>query len=172
MDHTVENKHFPGVFEATPLRAPVRPWGHAPRQANPVLTQGRRGAQGRDTPPFKELQSRIRSEVSESQAKIIDLASEKGASSWLTSLPLAKYGFVLNKQMFHDAICLRYNFALKLVARTCVCGEDYTINHCLTCKKGGYVILRHNSPRDLIRIRIRIRIYNNASLGISVQNFH
>ena len=51
MDHTVENKHFPGVFEATPLRAPVRPWGHAPRQANPVLTQGRRGAQGRDTPP-------------------------------------------------------------------------------------------------------------------------
>ena len=52
---------------------------------------------------FKELQSRIRSEVSESQAKIIDLASEKGASSWLTSLPLAKYGFVLNKQMFHDA---------------------------------------------------------------------
>ena len=53
MDHTVENKHFPGVFEATPLRAPVRPWGHAPRQANPVLTQGRRGAQGRDTPPHK-----------------------------------------------------------------------------------------------------------------------
>ena len=53
MDHTVKNKHFPGVFEATPLRAPVRPWGHAPRQANPVLTQGRRGAQGRDTPPFK-----------------------------------------------------------------------------------------------------------------------
>ena len=53
MDHTVENKHFPGVFEATPLRAPVRPWGHAPRQANPVLTQGRRGAQGRDTPPCR-----------------------------------------------------------------------------------------------------------------------
>ena len=53
VDHTVENKHFPGVFKATPLRAPVRPWGHAPRQANPVLTQGRRGAQGRDTPPYK-----------------------------------------------------------------------------------------------------------------------
>ena len=55
VDHTVENKHFPGVFKATPLRAPVRPWGHAPRQANPVLTQGRRGAQGRDTPPDKGL---------------------------------------------------------------------------------------------------------------------
>ena len=31
---------------------------------------------------FKELQSRNRREFSESQAKIIDLASEKGASSW------------------------------------------------------------------------------------------
>ena len=29
----------------------------------------------------------------------------------------------LKKQMFQDGICLRYNFALKLVARTCVCGE-------------------------------------------------
>ena len=98
---------------------------------------------------YKALQDKIRSEVSDSQAKIIDLASEKGASSWLTSLPLAKYGFVLNKQMFHDAICLRYNFALKLVAKTCVCGENYTVNHCLTCKRGGYTILRHNSLRDL-----------------------
>ena len=59
MDHTVENKHFPGVFEATPLRAPVRPWGHAPRQANPVLTQGRRGAQGRDTPPHGQVQREL-----------------------------------------------------------------------------------------------------------------
>ena len=32
---------------------------------------------------------------------------------------------------------------------TCVCGELYTVNHCMTCKKGGYVILRHNSLRDL-----------------------
>ena len=84
-----------------------------------------------------------------SRISIPDEESEKGASSWLTSLPLAKYGFALNKQMFQDGICLRYNFALKLVARTCVCGKLYTVNHCMTCKKGGYVILRHNSLRDL-----------------------
>ena len=63
MDHTVKNKHFPGVFEATPLRAPVRPWGHAPRQANPVLTQGRRGAQGRDTPPINVIIRLLRSVI-------------------------------------------------------------------------------------------------------------
>ena len=71
MDHTVENKHFPGVFEATPLRAPVRPWGHAPRQANPVLTQGRRGAQGRDTPPSKDQAGA--SEVVDQEVEAVNL---------------------------------------------------------------------------------------------------
>ena len=53
MFHTVESNHFPGLFEATPLYAPAGPYRHAPRQANPVLTQGHRGAQGRVSPPFR-----------------------------------------------------------------------------------------------------------------------
>ena len=57
---------------------------------------------------YKELQNTIRNDSSASVSKIIDLASEKGASCWLTSLPLQRYGFVLNKQQFHDSICLRY----------------------------------------------------------------
>ena len=60
------------------------------------------------------------------EQRIIDLASEKGASSWLTSLPLADFGFVLNKQEFHDAILLRYNFKVKGVAAACACGEQNT----------------------------------------------
>ena len=83
---------------------------------------------------FKELQELIKNESSDSTVKIIELASEKGASCWLTSLPLKNYGFRLNKQEFQDAICLRYNFNIKDTARTCVWGEDYSINHCLTCK--------------------------------------
>ena len=81
----------------------------------------------------------------------IELISEKGASSWLTSLPLQEYGFVLNRQEFHDAISLRYNLTLSTLNRSgiCACGEPNTINHCLTCKLGGYVILRHNTIRDI-----------------------
>ena len=41
------------------------------------------------------------------EQRTVDLASEKGASSWLTSLPLAECGFVLHKQEFRDAILLR-----------------------------------------------------------------
>ena len=98
---------------------------------------------------YKEQQNIIKKESSASASKILELASEKGASCWLTSLPLQKWGFLLNKQEFHDAICLRYNYAIKLAARVCACGQPYSVNHCLTCKLGGYVILRHNSIRDL-----------------------
>ena len=43
-------------------------------------------------------------------SRILDLASEKGVSCWLTRLPLEVYGFTLNKREIHAAIALRYNF--------------------------------------------------------------
>ena len=49
---------------------------------------------------YKQLQNTIKVESSASATKIVDLASEKGASCWLTSLPLQKWVFVLNKQEF------------------------------------------------------------------------
>ena len=42
--------------------------------------------------------------------KAMELASEKGASAWLTTLPLAEEGFNLHKQAFRDALCLRYGW--------------------------------------------------------------
>ena len=36
----------------------------------------------------------------------IQLASEKGASSWLNALPLSKHGFDLTKTEFRDRIAL------------------------------------------------------------------
>ena len=38
----------------------------------------------------------------------VKLAVEKGASSWLTAIPLDEYGFALHKSAFQDAIALRY----------------------------------------------------------------
>ena len=77
----------------------------------------------------------------------LELISEKGASCWLTSLPLKEYGFLLNKQEFQDALALRYNIPLSTLDRPklCICGQINSANHCLTCKLGGYVTLRHDS---------------------------
>ena len=35
----------------------------------------------------------------------MELGTEKGASTWLTALPLQEQGFTLNKQEFQDALC-------------------------------------------------------------------
>ena len=39
----------------------------------------------------------------------MELASEKGASNWLSALPLEKYGFALHKGAFHAML---YAFAM------------------------------------------------------------
>ena len=63
----------------------------------------------------------------------------------LTSLPLKEFGFTMKKTEFHDYIAFRYNFKISRVSKLCGCNQVNSINHSLTCKKGGYTILRHNS---------------------------
>ena len=31
-----------------------------------------------------------------------------------------------------------------------MCGAEYSINHCLTCKNGGFIHFRHNAVRDTV----------------------
>ena len=101
---------------------------------------------------YKHQRETIINEVPPSTQRQIELLSEKGASIWLSTLPLKACGYVLNKQEFFDALSLRYNLTLSTANRSslCVCGEQNHINHTLTCKIGGYVSLRHNSLRDTI----------------------
>ena len=101
---------------------------------------------------YKHQRETIMNEVPPSTQRQIELLSEKGASIWLSTLPLKACGYVLNKQEFFDALSLRYNLTLSTANRSslCVCGEQNHINHTLTCKIGGYVSLRHNSLRDTI----------------------
>ena len=72
---------------------------------------------GRKTEKHNKTKELLKSRISEADSKMLELASEKGASIWLTTLPLANYGFRLNKQQFIDAICLLYNLPLHDVPR-------------------------------------------------------
>ena len=42
-----------------------------------------------------------------------EIAQLKGASSWLTSLPLAEEMFVLNKREFYDELYISYRWHMK-----------------------------------------------------------
>jgi len=46
------------------------------------------------------------SKVTTSLQKAVQLAQEKGASSWLTALPVQEHGFSLHKTVFRDELAL------------------------------------------------------------------
>ena len=46
----------------------------------------------------------IRSQLPSNLQRCIDLSQEKGASSWLTALPIDKHGFTVHKSAFRDAL--------------------------------------------------------------------
>ena len=79
----------------------------------------------------------------------IQLASEKGASSWHNALPLSKHGFDLTKTEFRDGIALRYTWEAKNTPAIRQCGKDFSLTHAQHCAKGGYTQLRHNEIRDV-----------------------
>ena len=51
----------------------------------------------------------LKQSLSTSLKRSMDLAQEKGVSTWLTSLPIQEFGFTLHKRAFQDAMaCLLY----------------------------------------------------------------
>ena len=80
--------------------------------------------------------------------RAMDLAQEKGASNWLTVLPIEEFGLSLHKGAFRDALALRYSWPLHNTPSTCACGSHFTVEHALSCPKGGYPSIRHNEIRD------------------------
>ena len=93
---------------------------------------------------LKELKETMQPDM----MKLIELATEKGASCWLTSIPLKKCGFRLNKQQWYDSISIRYDRLPNEIPKKCCCGKDFSVSHSLTCKKGGFVHMRHDAVRD------------------------
>ena len=68
--------------------------------------------------------SNINGQLSPQLKRSVDLATEKGSSSWLSVLPLEEHGFYLHKGEFRDAICLRYGWRPGSIPQTCNCGAQ------------------------------------------------
>ena len=97
---------------------------------------------------------KLRSSMNEKELRANDLAQKKGASNWLTALPLQNENFHLSKREFFDAIATRYRWSMKYLPVTCACSKSFTIDHALSCPKGGFVYQRHNELRDTLAAMI------------------
>ena len=78
----------------------------------------------------------------------MEVASDKGASHWLSAMPMEAHGFALAKGSFRDALCLRYGWTPPHLPLQCPCGKPFDTDHALSCGTGGYSIMRHNEIRD------------------------
>ena len=58
--------------------------------------------------------------------------------------------FSLNKREFRDAVHLRYDWHIADTPSTCICEDAFTADHAMVCRRGGFIIQRHNELRDLV----------------------
>ena len=72
---------------------------------------------------YKEEKENIIEMLCEKEKRMLLAASEKGASSWLSALPLKKLGYIINKQEFRDSICLWYGWKIPNTPIYCGCGQ-------------------------------------------------
>ena len=76
------------------------------------------------------------------------LNQEKGGSNWCTALK--EHLFILHKGVFWDAIALCYGWLPTNCPANCACGSPFTMEHALSCSKGGFPSIKHNEVQDTI----------------------
>ena len=104
------------------------------------------------------------SSASMEMQRTISLASERGASSWLTCRSLEAHGFTLSKSEFRDALDLRLNRLPPRLPSSCSCGKQFTVCHALSCPLGGFPSIRHNELRD-----VTARLLKRVSYQVAVE---
>ena len=102
--------------------------------------------------------------------RCVDLAKERGASSWLSVLPLSEQGFHLHKGEFRDALCLCYGWTLSNTPRLCNCDKAFTIDHAMVCHMGGFPTIRHNEIRDLTA-SLLTEVCSNVAIEPHLQHY-
>ena len=98
---------------------------------------------------LKEELEEVKAMLPDKTQRAVDLACEKGASNWLTVIPLKDMDSDLNKREFRDAVRLRYDWPIPDNPSVCVCGSMFTVDHAMICHRGGLVIQCHNEIRNL-----------------------
>ena len=86
--------------------------------------------------------------------RALSICSEKGASSWVSALPISENGFAPHKWAFRDALCLQYGWRPSHLHSHCVCSQNFSIEHALSCSRGGFTFIHHKEIRDIRDITV------------------
>ena len=92
---------------------------------------------------------RLHEELPPKMPRAMDLGYEKGASSWLMTLPLKEHNFAFPKGSFCNALSLRYGWRPPHLPSHCVCGSTFSTEHAFSCPCSGLPSIRHNDVHDI-----------------------
>ena len=106
--------------------------------------QARKEVKAKKSKVIEEEADLLAQALDKQQKQTMILSQEKGASHWLTILPMAEHGFSLHKGVFRDGLCLRYGWKPERLSTACAYGKQFNVEHTLSCNRGGFPILRHN----------------------------
>ena len=59
-------------------------------------------------------------------------------------------GIISTRNNFWNCVCLRYDWRLTKIPSICGCESKVYSQYAMSCKKGGFITIRHNDLRDWI----------------------
>ena len=157
------SEYVASVNISGPLDQQIKSQVHKPPDENEMHAVQREICQVKNQ-YLKEKLDQVKCSVSGKTLRAVDLATQKGASTWLTVLPIRDMNFDLNKNEFRDAVKLRYDWEVPDMPSVCVCGDRFNVDHAIIYKRGGFVIQRHNELRDLEAEMLRM-VCNGVELN-------
>ena len=98
---------------------------------------------------LREKIEKVMKDLPEDLRDLVTRHQDRGASFWLEALPLEESEYILSKEVFKDGVRLRYDLPLPDLPSSCVCGDKFTVEHALSCNKGGFINQRHDNIGDL-----------------------
>ena len=133
------------------MNPPIRTQSTFIPESEEIMEDLKRQHQSHKSMAAKERREAIKASVSPDLLRSTMQARDKaGASSWLNAIPLEEQRLSLNKKQFKDSLRLRYDTQLGDLPSHCACGDRFTVNHVLSCKKGAVVEQRHDGTRNLL----------------------
>ena len=93
--------------------------------------------------------------------KRYNISNKTESSNWLMVIPMYIFKYVLNKQQVWE---LLYGWPIPDLPASCSCEESFNVQHAMSCKKGGFITLRHNEVR--FRRTAKIRCDLTFALGV------
>ena len=137
------------VYQAPLVNLIVSQSKTSPPETRSIQIDAKNHSHNRRREQEKTAADELANNLTPNLKRAMKVSSEKGASTWLTTLPIADHGYSLHKGAFRDALCLRYGWHPEQLPSRCVCDQKFTVEHALSCLRGGFPSIRRNEIRDI-----------------------